>query len=85
MSKPEFRIITIRIIARVENRLEYLSVEIKASQDEIKNAITEPQSRVDATAVRMDETERRISDTEDKLMENNEAEKKRETNAKTMI
>ena len=49
MSEPEFRIMIIRILAGVENRLESLSVEIKevkASQDEIKNAITELQSRI---------------------------------------
>ena len=34
---------------------------------------------MDATAARMDEAEQRISNIEDKLMENNEAEKKRET------
>ena len=42
MSEPEFRITIIRILAGVENRLESLSVEIKevkASQDETKNAI----------------------------------------------
>ena len=37
---------------------------------------------MDAAAARMDEAEQRISDTEDKLMENNEAEKKREIKAK---
>ena len=44
MSEPEFRVTIIRILAGVENRLESLSVEIKeikASQDEIKNGITE--------------------------------------------
>ena len=35
-----------------------------------------------AKATRMDEAEQRISNTEDKFMENNEAEKKRETKAK---
>ena len=84
-SEPEFRIMMIRIPAGVQNRLDSLAAEIKegkASQDEIKNAITELKSRVDATAAWMDEAEQRISDTEDKLMENNEAEKKRETKAK---
>ena len=37
---------------------------------------------MDAAAARMDEAEQQISDIEDKLMENNEAEKKRETEAK---
>ena len=86
MSEPEFRIITIIIIlAGVENRLEFLSVEIKeikASQDEIKNAITEMQSHMDATVTRINEAEQRISDTKDKIMENNEAEKKREIEEK---
>ena len=85
MSEPEFRVTIIRILAGVENRLESLSAEIKeekTSQDEIKNAITELQSQMNATAARMDEAEQRISNIEGKLMENNEAEKKREIKAK---
>ena len=42
MSEPEFRIMIIRILAGVENRLESLSVEIKevkTSQDEIKKML----------------------------------------------
>ena len=42
MSEPEFGITIIRILARVENRLESLSAEIKevkASQDEIKKML----------------------------------------------
>ena len=60
MSEPKLRIMIIRILAGVENRLESLSVEIKevkTSQDEIKNAITELQSWMDAVAARMDEAE----------------------------
>ena len=37
---------------------------------------------MDAVVARMDEVEQRISDMEDKLIENNEAEKKREIKAK---
>ena len=47
MSEPEFRSMIIRTLAGVENRLESLSAEIKEvkpSQNEIKNAITELQS-----------------------------------------
>ena len=47
MSELELRITIIRILAGVENRLEFLSAEIKEvkpSQDEIKNATTELQS-----------------------------------------
>ena len=60
MSEPECRIIIIRILAGVENRLESLSVDIKvvkASQDEIKNATTELQCRMDAIAARTDKTQ----------------------------
>ena len=85
MSELEFRIMMIRILAGVKNRFESLSAEIKevkTSQDEIKNAITELQSWMDAATARIDEAEHRISSIEDKLMENNEAEKKREIKAK---
>ena len=37
---------------------------------------------MDAAAAKMDEADQRISDIEDKLIENNEAEKKREIKAK---
>ena len=60
MSEPEFRNTIIRILAGVENTLESLSLhikEVKTSQDEIKNAITELQSQMDAAAARMDEAE----------------------------
>ena len=49
MSEPEFRITIIRILARVENRLETFSAEIKEvknSQNEIKNATTDLQSQI---------------------------------------
>ena len=39
-------------------------------------------SQMDATTARMDKAEQQISDIEDKLMQNNGAEKKRETKAK---
>ena len=80
MSEPKFGIMIIIILAGVKSRLETPSVEIKevkASKDEIKNAITELQSRRDAMEARMDEAEERISNIEDKLVENNESEKKR--------
>ena len=85
MSEPEFRITIIRILAGVENRLESLSAEIKEvknSQNEIKNVITELQSRMYAMIARMDEPEQRISDIRDKLMENNKSGKKREIKAR---
>ena len=47
MSEPEFRIAIIRILPGVKNTLESISVDIQevtASQDEIKNVVTELQS-----------------------------------------
>ena len=55
--------------------------EVKTSQDEIKNAINELQSRIEATAARMDEAAS-ISNIEDKLMENKGEFKKWEIKAK---
>ena len=40
------------------------------------------QSCMDATMAKMDKAEQKISDIEDEIMENNEAEKRRETKAK---
>ena len=75
MPEPEFKITIKRILAGVEESIASLYVEIK-------DVITELQSQMDVRAARMNEAEQRISDMEDKLMENNEAEKKRETKAK---
>ena len=52
--------------------------DLKASQAEIKNAITKMWKQLDVMTTRMEEAEKIISDKEDKIMENNEAEKKRE-------
>ena len=85
MSEQEFKTTIIKILAGVEKRFESLSAEIKevkASQDEVKNTITELQSLMDAVVARMDEAQQRISDVEDKLMENDEAENKREIKSK---
>ena len=56
--------------------------EVQAIQDEIKSAVPEMESRMEAMVVRLDEAEQRISYREDKFMENKEAEKKKETEAK---
>ena len=55
---------------------------MKASQHEIKNVITELQSRMDATGARVDEAEQQLTSIENKLMENNEAGKKMKSKAK---
>ena len=43
------------------------------------------QSRMNGITARVDDSEHQISDIEDKLMENNEAEKKRETRQQSTI
>ena len=81
MSELEFRITIIRTLSGVENTKESFSVEIKevkSSQDEIKNAITETQCLMNVLVARMDEAEQRISKIEDKITENSEAGKKKE-------
>ena len=57
-------------------RIPSYKVKVKASRDEIKNAITELQSRMDAMAASMNEAEQCISDIQDKLMENMKQKKK---------
>ena len=79
MSESEFRITIIKILAGVENkhRIYFYEIkEVKSSQDEIKNAITEMQSQMVNMVARMDEAEQQISDIEDKLEENTEAKEK---------
>jgi len=44
--------------------------DLKTSQAEIKNAITEMQNRLDVITTRMEEAEELIGDIEDKIMEN---------------
>ena len=54
--------------------------ELKSSQAEIKNAITDMQPQVDGyNKMRMNETEEWISDIEDKMIENKGAEDRKKT------
>ena len=64
MSKLEFKTMIIRILAEIEKNIvdpwESLfaeTKELKSSQAQVVNAITEMQSWMDAMTVRMDETE----------------------------
>lgn len=60
ISELEFRTMIIRIVAGLKKSIESLFVEtkeVKSSQDEIKNAITEIQSWMDGTMARMDKAE----------------------------
>jgi len=76
ISEQELRT-TVIILAGLERSIEdtreTLTTEIKdlkTSQAEIKNAITEMQNRLDVITTRMEEAEELIGDIEDKIMEN---------------
>ena len=59
---------------------ETLAAEIKdlrTSQDEIRNVITEMQNKLDMVTVRVERAEERKGGREDEIMKNNEAETKR--------
>ena len=85
MSEVESKTKIIRILAGLEKSLEdtreYHTIdikELKSGQSEIKNAMNKMQTQMYDIIMRMYETEEQINDIEDKIMENNEAEKKRE-------
>ena len=85
VTESEFRIIVIKLIAGLENSIkdsrESTVTEIKGlrnSQEELKNAISELQNKMDTTTARTEEAEERIGELEDKIMEKQEAEKKRD-------
>ena len=84
MSEIEFRI-TKLLEAREKKHQgkdsrESLIAEMRPNQAEIKNTLTEMQSKLDVLTARVNEG-RRESDIEDKLNERKEAEEKRELRA----
>ena len=86
MPELEFKTTIIRILAGFEKSIEDSweplfaeKKELKFSQAKIKNAITKMQTQMEAIKMKMDKTQEQISDIEDKNVENNEAERKRET------
>ena len=85
ITESEFRIIVIKLIARLENSIkdsrESIATEIKGlrnSQEELKNAINELQNKMEMTTARIEEAEERRGELEDKIMGKDEAEKKRD-------
>ena len=85
MLEPEFNAKIIRMILvepekSIEDTRESLTTEIKdlKTSQARKNAITEMWNWLVVMSTRMEEAEEWISDIEDKIMENNEAEKKKE-------
>ena len=66
ITEREFRIIVIKLIAELENSIkdsrESLATEIKGlrnSQEELKNAINEPQNEMETTTAQIEEAENR--------------------------
>uniref|UniRef100_A0ABI7XJR4 L1 transposable element RRM domain-containing protein n=1 Tax=Felis catus TaxID=9685 RepID=A0ABI7XJR4_FELCA len=85
ITKQEFGIIVIKLIAGLEKSIEdsreSIATEIKGlrnSHEELKHAINEVQNKMEATTARIEEAEERIGELEDKIMEKEEAEKKRD-------
>ena len=85
MSELEFRMMIIKMLAglakSIEDTRESLSGEIeelKSNKVEIKKAINDEQSKMEALTARINAAEERISDIEDQMMENKEAEQKRD-------
>ena len=74
--EQEFRIIVIKLIARLEKSIEdsreSIATEIKGlktSHDELKNAINEVQNKMEAAIAQIEKAEERIGELEDKIME----------------
>jgi len=87
MSELQFKTRIIKILAgfekSIEDTRESFVVEIKelkCSQANIKNAITETQSQMEDIKTRMNEAEEQISEIEDKITENKGKRKKRHPN-----
>ena len=92
MSDIEFRMMILKVLARLEKGMEDIKAtlsgdikaisgeikELKPNQVEITKAINEVLSKVEALTARINEAEERISDTEDQMTENKEAEQKRD-------
>ena len=70
LSEREFRLTIIQAIARLEKAMddqtELIRAELKATRDEVHNALNEFQSNLNSLKARVTETEDRISDLEDK-------------------
>lgn len=85
--EQEFKSTVIRLLdgleKSIEDSREILAAgikDLKTSQSEVKDIITETQNRPAIITVRTEEVKKRIGDREDKIVESNKSEKKRERN-----
>ena len=82
--EQKFRIIVIKLIAGLEKSVQnmriyyYRDQGTKKQSGGAKNAINELQNKMEVTTARTEEAEERIGELEHKIMEEEEAEKKRD-------
>ena len=97
LPEREFRIMTVKMIQNLENKMELQTnsletkmqekfnkdlEEIKTSQSIMNNAIPEIKNPLEGTNSRITEEEDRISEVEDRMVEINETERKKEKRIK---
>ena len=80
-TKQEFRIIIVKMIKNLENKMEKMKESINKGLEELKNkhtetnnTITELKNALEVTNSRISETEEQISELEDKMVEITSAE-----------
>ena len=86
MSENQFRSTIIKVLVALEKSIkdsgDFMTAAFRSKQVEIKNQLSEMQSKLEVLTMRVNEVEEPVSDTEDKLMARKEAEEKREKKLK---
>ena len=89
LPEKEFRIMTVKIIQNLGNRMEKIQEtfnkdleELKSKQTVMNNTINETKNSVEGIKSRITETEKWISDLEDKIVEITTAEQNKEKRMK---
>ena len=94
MSESQFRSTIIKLLVKKKIKLlvaleksikdsrDFMAAEFRSNQAEIKNQLSEMQSKLEVLMTRVNEVEEQVSDIEDKLMARKEAEEKREKQLK---
>ena len=83
MSESQFRSTIIKLLVALEKKTnikdsrDFIAVELRSNQAEIKNQLNEMQSKLEVLTTRVNEVEERVSDVEDTLMARKEVEEKR--------
>ena len=72
MSENQFRSTIIKLLVALEKSIkdsrDFMTVEFRSNQAEIKNQLNEMQSKLEVLTTRFNEVEEQVSDIEDKLM-----------------